>query len=157
MPSRPPVEKSTPAWKCPGRYSAKVALIAGTVEYNYAYVAGIPADRALLYTSFDKAVEALKSGEVDAIGVTALTAHAIADNDPAIEATPQFFPVLDGVEVKGYGAFGFRPGDDDLQEVFNEALVAFVGTEEHWETVRPFGFGPDMAPDMSTSALCAGS
>jgi polar amino acid transport system substrate-binding protein len=135
---------------------ARVALISGTVEYNYAYVAGIPADRALLYTSFDRAVEALKEGEVDAIGVTALTANSIASSDPGLEATPQFFPVLDGSEVKGYGAFGFRKGDDDLRDVFNEELEAYVGTPEHRSTVSRFGFGPDMAPDRTTAELCSG-
>ena len=47
---------------------ARVGLIAGTVEYNYALVTGIPADRAPLYRNFEKALEALKNGEVDAVG-----------------------------------------------------------------------------------------
>jgi polar amino acid transport system substrate-binding protein len=87
---------------------AKVGLIAGTVEYNYALVTGIPADRAPLYRSFAKALEALKAGEVDAIGLTSLSAQSMVDGVPELEATPQFFPNLDGEEIKGYGGFAFR-------------------------------------------------
>lgn len=133
---------------------AKVGLIAGTVEYNYALVTGIPADRALLYRNFEKAIEALKSGEIDAVGVTTLSAQSLVDGEPGLEATAQFFPVLDGVEVKGYGGFAFRKEDQDLREAFNAELATFVGSEEHWRLVERFGFGPDMAPDKSAAELC---
>lgn len=136
--------------------SVTVGLVAGTVEYNYALVTGIPADRAPLYRSFERAIRGLKEGEVDAVGLTSLTAKGIAENDPAIEATPQFFPNLDGQEVKGYGGFAFRKEDEALREAFDAALDDFVDSEVHWELVRPFGFTPDMAPDKTADALCEG-
>ena len=135
---------------------AKVGLIAGTVEYNYALVTGIPADRAPLYRNFEKALEALKAGEVDAVGLTSLTAQNLVDGEPGLEATPQFYPTLDGEEVKGYGGFAFREEDQELREAFNQELVEFVGSDEHWALVEPFGFGPDMAPDKTAEELCAG-
>lgn len=134
----------------------KVGLISGTVEYNYALVTGIPADRALLYRSFDRAMQALLEGEVDAVGLTALTARGLAMNHPDIEATPQFFPEIDGREVKGYGGFAFRKSDEALLAAFNEALEGFIGSPAHWRLVEQFGFGPDMAPNMSTAELCSG-
>jgi polar amino acid transport system substrate-binding protein len=139
-----------------GNDDAKVGLIAGTVEYNYALVTGIPADRAPLYRSFDKALEALKAGEVDAIGLTSLSAQSMVDSAPGLEATPQFFPNLDGVEVKGYGGFAFRREDQDLRAAFDRELAAFVGSDAHWALVAPFGFGPDMAPDRTAEELCRG-
>jgi polar amino acid transport system substrate-binding protein len=135
---------------------ARVGLIAGTVEYNYALVTGIPADRAPLYRNFDLALDALKAGEVDAVGLTALTAQGVAARDPALEATPQFFPNLDGVEVKGYGGFAFRKEDRDLVAAFDAELAELLGTDEHWRLVERFGFGPDMAPDMTAEQLCEG-
>jgi len=138
------------------REDARVGLIAGTVEYNYALVTGIPADRAPLYRSFAKALEALKAGEVDAIGLTSLTAQNLVDGEPGLEATAQFFPSLDGEEVKGYGGFAFRQQDEDLRAAFDEELEAFAGSKEHWDLVEPFGFGPDMAPDQTTDQLCQG-
>jgi polar amino acid transport system substrate-binding protein len=137
-------------------HDAKVGLIAGTVEYNYALVTGIPADRALLYRNFDKAIEGLKEGEVDAVGLTTLSAQSLVDGDPALEATPQFYPNLDGEEVKGYGGFAFRKEDQALVEAFNAELADFLGTQDHWSLVEPFGFGPDIQADMTAAQLCQG-
>lgn len=133
---------------------ARVGLVSGTVEYNYALVTGIPADRALLYRDFNHAVRALKEGEVDAIGLTRLTAVGIVEGEPELEATAQFFPELEGDVVRGYGGFGFRKEDATLIEAFNSELDSFVGTEAHWLLVDEFGFGPDMAPDKTSDELC---
>jgi polar amino acid transport system substrate-binding protein len=135
---------------------ARVGLIAGTVEYNYALVTGIPADRAPLYRNFAKAIEALKAGEVDAVGMTALTAQDAAAQDPDLDATRQFFPSLDGEVTKGYGAFAFRQEDTALRDAFDEVLDDLIASDAHWALVERFGFGPDMAPDTSAEALCAG-
>ena len=135
---------------------ARVGLIAGTVEYNYALVTGIPADQAPLYRNFEKAIEALKAGEVDAVGLTLLSTQSLVDGEPELEATPQFFPTIDGDEVKGYGGFAFRQEDRDLVEAFNAELAGWLGSDAHWSLVERFGFGPDMAPDKSTAELCQG-
>ena len=135
---------------------ARVGLIAGTVEYNYALVTGIPAERAPLYRNFAQALEALKAGEVDAVGLTSLTAQNLVDGEPGLEATPQFYPTLDGEEVKGYGGFAFRQEDQELRDAFDQELAALVGSNGHWALVEPFGFGPDMAPDKTAAELCAG-
>jgi polar amino acid transport system substrate-binding protein len=133
---------------------ARVGLIAGTVEYNYALVTGIPAERAPLYRTFERALAALKAGEIDAVGLTSLTAQSLVDGEPELEATPQFYPTLDGEQVKGYGGFAFRKDDQELQAAFNQELTDLVGSEAHWSLVEPFGFTPDMAPDQTTAELC---
>ena len=138
------------------RPDARIGLIAGTVEYNYALVTGIPADRAPLYRNFAKALEALKAGEVDAVGLTSLTAQGLVDGEPDLEATPQFFPNLDGKEVKGYGGFAFRKDDQDLLEAFNAELADFLGSDAHRDLAAPFGFTAAMTPDKTAEQLCAG-
>jgi polar amino acid transport system substrate-binding protein len=138
------------------RADAKVGLISGTVEYNYALVTGIPADRAPLYVDIPEAVAALEADEVDAVAMTALTAKEIVAQQPQLESTPQFFPVLDDVEVRGYGGFVFRLEDTALRDNFQAELAGFIGSEAHWKLVAPFRFTPEMAPDKSTEALCAG-
>jgi polar amino acid transport system substrate-binding protein len=135
---------------------ARVGLIAGTVEYNYALVTGIPAGRALLYRNFAKALEALKAGEVDAVGLTTLSAQSWARDDPALDATAQFFPSLDGVVTKGYGGFAFRQEDQELVDAFNAELASLIGSDAHLALVAPFGFSADMLPDQSAEALCQG-
>lgn len=137
---------------------AKVAIMAGAVEYNYAYDAGVPGDRALLYPNYDMALTALQRGDIDAIAMTALTARTLVQRRDLedIEATPQFLPEIEGKEKAGYGAFGFRKADEDLYQAFNGELNDFVGTEAHWETVRPLGFTERMEPDRPTDELCQG-
>ena len=137
---------------------ARVGLVAGTVEYNYAMHSGIPADRAPLYRDFGRAVDALAAGEIHAVGLTSLTARSLARSTTRadLEATPQFYPVIDGEEKKGYGAFAFRKEDAALVEAFNRHLADFIGSEAHWEAVEPFGFAPDMMPDRTAQELCAG-
>ena len=134
--------------------SARVGLIAGTVEYNYALVTGIPADRAPLFRNFAKALEALKAGEVDAVGLTSLSAQSWARDDPELDATAQFFPSLDGVVTKGYGGFAFRQEDRDLVDAFNAELASLIGSDDHLALVEPFGFTADMVADQSADALC---
>jgi polar amino acid transport system substrate-binding protein len=135
---------------------AKVGLISGTVEPNYALAAAIPADRQRLYASFDEAVQALRDGEIDAVGLTALTVRSYVRRlgDTSLESSPQFFPVLDGEVEKGYGAFAFRKEDQDLVEAFNKELAEFMDSEEHWALVKQFGFLPDMKPDKTAAELC---
>lgn len=145
----------TDYWTVAEHEDARVGLMVGTVQYNYALVTGTPAHRALLYTDYPLAIEALREGEIDAIGMTNLTAVNLAEDHPDLDATEQFFPDLDGEPVRGYGAFGFRLEDRALVDAFNTELAEFIGSEEHWATVEPFGFGPDMAPDRDSTSLCA--
>ncbi|NIR29035.1 MAG: ectoine/hydroxyectoine ABC transporter substrate-binding protein EhuB [Gammaproteobacteria bacterium] len=139
----------------------KVGLISGTVEYNYAVEVAIPAERALLYTSFDKAVQALRKGEIDAVGLTAATARSYAQrlDDPSIESTLEFFPAVDGKLEKGYGGFAFRKEDQELVDAFNEHLADFIGSKDHWSLLEKHdffgGFG-SMKPGKTAEELCEG-
>lgn len=137
---------------------AKVGVMAGTVEYNYAYAAGIPGDRALLYADYDAAIRALRRGEIDAVAMTALTVRTlIAERGlDDIESTTPFYPEDENGKKVGYGAFAFRKADTALRDAFNSHLKDFVGSPAHRETVSPFGFTPDMLPDKATAELCAG-
>lgn len=146
----------TDYWSIAEDPDARVGVMAGAVEYNYALVAGIPAEQALIYRTLDEAAEALQAGEIDAIGATSLSAQALADENKELATTAQFYPEVDGTITRGYGAFAFRQADRDLVEAFNRELADFLGTEQHWQTVDPFGFGPDMLPDKTAAELCQG-
>lgn len=135
---------------------ARLAVMAGAVEYGYAYEAGVSVDQVSLYPDYQEALAALKAARIDAIAMTALTVRNIVDNtdNADIEATPQFFPEINGEPVAGYGAFAVRQEDQDLLAAFNNYLADFIGSQEHWETVKPFGFLPDTEPDKTVQELC---
>jgi polar amino acid transport system substrate-binding protein len=135
----------------------RLAVLAGAVEYEYAYEAGmLDPDRNMLVADYQEGLVELRAGRVDAIAMTALTAYFLTDDEPGVEATSQFFPVIDGEPVAGYGAFAFRKEDKDLLDAFNEHLATFIGSHEHLETVKEFGFTPDMIPDKTAEQLCKG-
>ena len=135
---------------------ARIGLLAGAVEHNYAYVAGVEAGQVEMYPDVEEALAGLKGGEVDAIGLTSLSIRNLVDGEEGFEATAQFYPEVDGERVVGYGAFGFRQEDEDLREAFNAELAGFVGSEAHLEAVAPFGFTAEMVPERSVEELCGG-
>lgn len=135
---------------------AKIGVMAGAIEHEYAREAGIDDEQIELFNNPEAGLILLKQGVVDAIALTAPSIHSLVNraNDPSIEATSQFFPIVDDEPLKGYGAFAFRKEDQTLVDAFNEHLATFIGSEEHWETVKEFGFTPEMMPDKTAEELC---
>lgn len=133
---------------------AQLGVMGGSVEHGYAKTLGVPEERMVIFPDYASAVEALKTDRIDAVAVTLLTAYDLLRkaDDPRIEkAEPFHDPVIDGLPAKGYGAFGFRKSDDAFREAFNEQLAEFIGTEEHLELVRPFGFTEETLPGDVTA------
>jgi polar amino acid transport system substrate-binding protein len=133
---------------------ARIGVMGGSVEHGYAKAVGIPEGRIVVFPDYPSALEGLRTGRIDAVAATDLTAEDLLRkaNDPAIErAEPFTNPVIDGRSVVGYGAFGFRKGDDLFREAFNEELAKFVGTDEHLELVRPLGFSEATLPGGVTA------
>ncbi len=140
--------------------NAKLGVVAGGVERDYARKAGIPDARVMTLPDFPTATAAVQTGRVDALALTSLSIQNIVDtaNDPGLErAKPFTDPIIDGKSVRGYGGFGFRKEDADLRDLFNKHLADFIGTQAHIDLVKPFGFTADEQPgDVTAEQLCAG-
>jgi polar amino acid transport system substrate-binding protein len=138
--------------------SATIGVMAGAVEHGYAKDLGIPAGRIIVFPDNVSGLDGVRSGRVDAFAATSLTVNDLLSktNDDRVEmADPFTDPVIDGESVRGYGAFGFRPEDSALREAFNAELAGFLGTPEHLDLVRPFGFTEDTIPqDVTAAQLC---
>jgi polar amino acid transport system substrate-binding protein len=137
-----------------GHQDARIGVMGGSVEHGHAQATGVPTDRIVIFPDYPSAVEGLKTGRVDAVAATVLTANDLLQKagDTHIErASPFTDPVVDGEPAQGYGAFGFRKGDDPLREAFNRRLAEFLGTDEHLELVRPFGFTEETLPGGVTA------
>ncbi|MFW5844922.1 MAG: ectoine/hydroxyectoine ABC transporter substrate-binding protein EhuB, partial [Planctomycetota bacterium] len=123
---------------------ARLGVVQGTVEVGYAEDLGIPKEQVVIYGKNLEAVAGVQSGRIDAFAGTALTVREIINKlgaDADVEqADPFENPVIDGEEQLGYGAFAFRPEDDELRDSFNRVLAGFIGSEEHRALVEPFGF-----------------
>jgi len=132
-----------------------LAVLAGAVEAGYAEDAGIDQSQLMVLPDQASLVSAVRSGRANAAALTALSIKQMADANDGVESTEPFGEVA-GNSVVGHGGFGFRPDDTELYEAFNEELKNFVGTSEHIELVKEFGFGEGFQPTKTTAELCAG-
>jgi len=140
--------------------SARLGVMGGAVEHGYAKKLGVPEDRIVVFEDNPTAVKGLQSGRIDAVAATeaTVTDQLAKADDPGIErAEPFSQPVIGGKTIYGYGygAFAFREEADDWRKAFNKELETFIGSKEHLELVRPFGFNEDNLPgDVTTEQLC---
>jgi len=139
--------------------TAKLGVVAGTVEISYARVLGIPMARLRIFPDALGALAGVQIGRVDAFAATSLTIQNLvnrADDKNIERAIPFKDPVINGKEIIGYGAFAIRKEDRDLLEALNKSLGEFLGTQTHLELVRPFGFTKNDLPlDVKAGDLCA--
>jgi len=137
---------------------ARVGVVAGAVELGHARAVGIPAERIVVFPDAPSALAGVLAERVDAYGGTSLTIQDLLTRarDRDLErARPFTDPVIEGTTVRGYGAFGFRREDEALRRELNRHLAIFIGSPEHRELVRPFGFtAAELPGGVSTAELC---
>jgi polar amino acid transport system substrate-binding protein len=137
---------------------AMLGVVAGAVQLQYAVASGVPRSRIVIFPDAPSALEGVLAQRVDAYAATALTVNDLLRRagDASLErAEPFADPVIEGRAVRGYGAFGFRKGDDTLARAFNDALAKLIGTPRHRELVQPFGFSAREQPgSVTAAALC---
>jgi polar amino acid transport system substrate-binding protein len=118
--------------------NAKLAVMAGTAQYQYARAAGIPDSRIMQVPTTIAQLQAVRSRRADAAAGTQLTMKELAvKGGDRVEAVSNF---QDDPAHTGYGALAFRKEDKDLRDAVNGVLKDWVGSEEHLKTVAPFGF-----------------
>lgn len=138
--------------------TARIGVVAGAVELGYARATGIPDERISVLPDAPSAVAAVQAGRIAAYAGTALTIQDMLNKagDGRVErADPFANPTVEGEAVLGFGAFGIRKQDEALLGKFNEHLDAFIGSDQHRELVKPFGFTDAELPrDMTAESLC---
>ncbi|HEY0996496.1 MAG TPA: ectoine/hydroxyectoine ABC transporter substrate-binding protein EhuB [Gemmatimonadaceae bacterium] len=121
------------------RATARLAVLEGAVEGALAREAGFPAHRLLLVPDLSTGLQALRTGEAQALAMTQVTLRDAARREPGFAAV---FPLCDSPAVMpptGEGAFAFRLGDPLLRRAVDEELRRFVGSPAHLRLVAPFG------------------
>ncbi|VCU71283.1 putative amino-acid ABC transporter-binding protein precursor [Pigmentiphaga humi] len=140
---------------------ARVGVVVGAVQNDYAARAGVPAARVVVFPDVVSAVEGVMAGRADVYAATALTINYVLTKVPDwdIEKVARFVqPTEAGQSVRGYGAFGFRKQDEALRQAFDRELAGFIGSPEHQALVAPFGFTQGELPgDVTAAQLCGAS
>ena len=121
------------------RATARLAVLEGAVEGALAIHAGFPAHRLVLVPDLGTALQALRTGQAQALALTQFTLRAAAQREPAFATV---FPLCDEAGLArhtGEGAFAFRRDAERLRRAFDAELGRFVGSPEHLRLVAPFG------------------
>ncbi|WLW64220.1 ectoine/hydroxyectoine ABC transporter substrate-binding protein EhuB [Achromobacter aegrifaciens] len=140
---------------------AKLGVVVGAIEAEYASKIKVPPAQVVVFPDAVSALSGVQAGRADAYAATALTVNDLMGKASAAsgleKADPFKDPVIDGKDVRGYGAYAFRSDDKAFADAFNAELAKFIGTEEHQKLVTPFGFTAQELPKGVTAAkLCAG-
>tara|TARA_R110001599_G_scaffold159052_1_gene346067 strand:+ start:90652 stop:91500 length:849 start_codon:yes stop_codon:yes gene_type:complete len=129
----------------------KLAIMAGTAEYQYAIDAGVKEDQILQVPNTIAQLQAVMTKRADAAVGTALTMKDLAKKSrKKLIAIDDF---VDDPSHIGYGALAFRKDDQDLRDAVNGALKEWLGSEQHLATVKPFGFDRSNLTDKTATEL----
>lgn len=131
----------------------KLAIMAGTVNLAYARESGVKDEQILQVPDTTAQLQAVRAGRADAAVGTQLTMKGLAKKGgDKVQAINDF---TDDPAHTGYGALAFRPEDKDLRDAVNAELKRWLGSEEHLNTVAPFGFDRSNVTDKTAAELCA--
>lgn len=134
----------------------KLAVLTGAVEKGYGRAAGVNDGQFLTLPDPPAMLKAVQSGRADAAALTTLSIANLVEKGEGVDMVGPIDKAGDQ-SVVGYGAFGFRPGDDKFREAFNAELAKLLGTKKHKELVWEHGFGRDfMLPDKTAAEICRG-
>ncbi|OIJ13645.1 ectoine/hydroxyectoine ABC transporter substrate-binding protein EhuB [Anaerobacillus alkalilacustris] len=131
----------------------KVAVMGGAIQFNYLTSVGVKESQIHIVPDNPSALDALIAGRVDVIAMTGPSLQAVLDaaNNDRVERVMDFVqPVIDGVNVRGYGATAFRKGETDFVDVFNAELEKLKESGELLEILEQFGFTEQELPGDAT-------
>lgn len=142
------------------RNELKVAILGGANQRGFLQALGVPDEKIVPIEDNEDAIEAITSGEVAAYAATSLTVAGLAERSDAVEPALDFVdPVIDGKEVRGWGAFAFNKESGALRNAVNEVLIPYKFTDEWEEILLSYGFAQlDVLNSFKyeTERLCAG-
>lgn len=138
---------------------ATLGVLGGAVEEGYALDLGVSEDQLVTFDQAASMAEGLQAGRVDAFALTSLSVRTQLErlDDPGLEITPAFVPVIEGEEQVGCGGYGFREDDEEFRDAFNEVLVEMKDNDEIVPIVEEFGFTADeidSAKGRTAAELC---
>lgn len=118
-----------------------VGVLSGAVEEEYSLASGVPDGNVIRFGETADLFDALVAGRIGAVALTDVTVTQQVAALEGLEATPTFFPVIDGEEKLGCGGFGFV--DQEFRDIFNEKLHEFQDNDMILPLVEEFGFTED--------------
>jgi polar amino acid transport system substrate-binding protein len=139
----------------------RLGLVSGADQLDFAQAYGLTESQIVPLNANADAPAALTAGRIDAYAATGLTVAGLAEGNDRVEAADPFEdPVVDGQEVRSYGAFTFNQGSQEFLDAFNQALAEFQQTQQYHDILLSHGLTEhdiEAALGASTAYLCAGN
>lgn len=120
---------------------ARLGIIAGQVQHDSARASGVSEDQIAVFEHQADAIEAVRSGAIDAYASTALGNRILADRigGSVLEAV-EHKPETNGKQQElPFGAFSFNRGNTELRNAVNAQLRSYLGSPDHRARMAKFG------------------
>ena len=140
------------------RSRARLAVLAGAIENDYARAAGVRDDQLEIVASQSELFRSVADERVAAGVLTRISLVDELRRNPGsgLAVTDAVEPVAGGRPVVPGAAFAVRTGEADLLAAFDRELAAMQASGEWLRITEPFGFTEENLPppDLTTEALC---
>lgn len=122
------------------RDNARLGIIAGQVQHGSARASGVREDQFVIFEEQPDAIDALRSGAIDAYASTALGNRILSTRigGAEFEAVAHAPADIDGQRAP-VGAFSFNKGNDLLLNAVNEQLRSYLGSADHRTRMAKYG------------------
>ena len=138
----------------------KVAIMAGADQLDMMQKLGVPESNMITISSNADAISTVATGRAAAYAATGLTAAQLAGKSKKVQIVQDFKdPVIDGKEVRSWGAFTFAKGSTDLRDAVNKQLAKYKKSAAWKKDLKSYGFtDADVKASMqkTTEQLCSG-
>lgn len=132
----------------------RVAVLSGSVEEHLLLRMSFPKERLIAVPDAKSGRSAVESGIADGLALSSPTLRwmMLQSRKSRIEIAEPFEQPPAAMGRFGYGAFVFRREDSALQSAWSDAQKGFVGSTEHVQLLRSFGFTEAELPGPVTTA-----
>lgn len=123
------------------RPDARLGIVAGQVQHDSARASGVSEDLIAIFEHQADAIEAVRSGAIDAYASTALGNRILADRigGSVLEAVAHK-PGTNGKQQRlPLGAFSFNRRNSELLSAVNGQLRSYLGSPDHRARMARFG------------------
>jgi polar amino acid transport system substrate-binding protein len=122
------------------RDDARLGIIAGQVQHETAMASGVSRQQIVIFEQQADAIEAVRSGEIDAYASTALGNRVLVNRvgDSVLEAVEHEQRKSEMPNIP-LGAFSFSMRNGDLLNAVNKQLRLYLGSPNHRARMANFG------------------
>jgi len=120
-------------------HDARLGIIAGQVQHDSARASGVRDEQIVIFEQQRNAVDALRSGTIDAYASTAVGNRILAARMRGSELDAVAHETARDGAFSPVGAFSFNKGNGRLLNAVNEQLLLYLGSADHRARMATYG------------------